>query len=119
MDERDKVLRETLSSLNLKPKIIKTDAKSSYKNVTKEVFPRATHEIYNRAQAQRLRDRLHENKNKKKFDPMFSLNHMCARLRADIRRLTRRSWCTTKKPERLQRHLDIFLGQFALESARL
>jgi hypothetical protein len=33
------------------------------------------------------------------FDPLFSLNHTCAMLRANINRLFRRTWCTTKKPE--------------------
>jgi hypothetical protein len=34
-------------------------------------------------------------------DPLFSLNHTCAMLRANINRLFRRTWCTTKLKERL------------------
>ncbi len=41
-------------------------------------------------------------------DPLFSLNHTCAMLRANISRLFRRSWNTTKCIERLQCHLDIY-----------
>ena len=42
------------------------------------------------------------------FDPLFSLNHTCAMLRANINRLFRRTWCTTKKPENLTEHLWIY-----------
>ena len=43
------------------------------------------------------------------FDPLFSLNHSCAMIRANINRLFRRTWCTTKKKECLQDHLDLYL----------
>ncbi len=43
------------------------------------------------------------------FDPLFILNHSCAMLRANINRLIRKTWCTTKRPARLQMHLDIFI----------
>lgn len=46
---------------------------------------------------------------KLKFDPMFSLNHTCAMLRANINRLFRRTWCTTKKPDRLEQHLAVYV----------
>lgn len=46
---------------------------------------------------------------KKYFDPIFILNHSCAMLRANLNRLIRRTWCTTKKAERLQMHLDVFI----------
>ena len=46
---------------------------------------------------------------KKKYDPIFILNHTCAMLRAGVNRLIRKTWCTTKKPERLQMHLDIYI----------
>ena len=42
------------------------------------------------------------------FDPLFSLNHTCAKFRADINRLFRRTWCTTKKMERLTDHLTVY-----------
>ena len=44
-----------------------------------------------------------------RFDPLFSLNHTCAMLRANINRLFRRTWCTTKKRERLEQHLAVYL----------
>ena len=42
------------------------------------------------------------------FDPLFSLNHTCAMLRANINRLFRRTWCSTKKAICLQYHLEIY-----------
>ena len=43
------------------------------------------------------------------FDPLFAVNHTCAMLRANINRLIRKTWCTTKDPKRLKDHLDIFM----------
>ena len=43
------------------------------------------------------------------FDPLFSLNHTCAMLRANINRLFRRTWCTTKKAECLKQHLAVYV----------
>lgn len=45
---------------------------------------------------------------KLKWDPIFSLNHTCAMLRANINRLFRKTWCTTKKPDRLNAHIMIY-----------
>lgn len=45
-------------------------------------------------------------------DPLFILNHSCAMLRANINRLIRKTWCTTKRPERLQQHLDVFIDYY-------
>ncbi|MBX2987215.1 MAG: IS1 family transposase [Bdellovibrionaceae bacterium] len=42
------------------------------------------------------------------FDPLFSLNHTCAMMRANINRLFRRTWCTTKKKERLALHIALY-----------
>ncbi len=35
------------------------------------------------------------------FDPLFSLNHTCAMFRDHLKRLSRRTWCTTKNIDRL------------------
>lgn len=42
------------------------------------------------------------------YDPLFSLNHTAAMLRANINRLFRKTWCTTKKRERLIDHLYLY-----------
>ncbi len=41
-------------------------------------------------------------------DPLFSLNHTCAMLRANLNRLFRRTWCTTKTKQGLIDHLSIY-----------
>lgn len=46
---------------------------------------------------------------KVQFDPLFIVNHTCAVLRANVNRLIRKTWCTTKDPKRLKDHLDIFM----------
>lgn len=43
------------------------------------------------------------------YDPLFSLNHTFAMLRANINRLNRKTWCTTKKPIRLKDHIDLYV----------
>ena len=42
-------------------------------------------------------------------DPLFCINHTCAMLRDNLKRLSRKTWCTTKKIEMLQKHLNIYL----------
>ena len=42
------------------------------------------------------------------FDELFSLNHTYAMFRANINRLFRKTWNTTKKPERLRIHILIY-----------
>jgi transposase-like protein len=46
---------------------------------------------------------------KLRYDPLFSLNHTCAMLRANINRLFRRTWCTTKKAACLRQHLAVYV----------
>ena len=41
-------------------------------------------------------------------DPLFSLNHTYAMIRDNIKRLTRRTWCTTKKLANLDYMLHIY-----------
>ena len=42
------------------------------------------------------------------YDPLFSINHTFAMKRANINRLIRKTWCTTKKTGNLQHHLMIY-----------
>lgn len=46
---------------------------------------------------------------KVEFDPLFSINHTLAMLRANINRLIRKTWCTTKDPTRLKDHIEIYV----------
>ena len=45
---------------------------------------------------------------KKGWDPLFSLNHTCAMNRDRMARLTRKSWCVSKKRESLSDHLAVW-----------
>jgi hypothetical protein len=47
---------------------------------------------------------------KLKFDPLFSLNHTCAMLRANMSRLVRRTWTTTKNKQGLIDHLTLYVS---------
>lgn len=42
-------------------------------------------------------------------DPLFTLNHTLAMCRANINRLFRKTWCTTKRPDRLAAHLELYM----------
>lgn len=42
------------------------------------------------------------------WDPLFSLNHTAAMFRANMNRLFRRTWCTTKIPQGLRDHLALY-----------
>ena len=43
------------------------------------------------------------------FDPIFSINHTAAMLRANMSRLIRRTWCTTKRAEKLLCHISLYV----------
>ena len=43
-------------------------------------------------------------------DPLFYINHTLAMMRANINRLIRKTWCTTKDPARLRDHLAIYMS---------
>ncbi len=44
------------------------------------------------------------------YDPLFSLNHTCAMFRANLNRLFRRTWCTTKNKQGLIDHLSLYVA---------
>lgn len=48
-------------------------------------------------------------------DPIFSLNHTFAMLRANINRLFRRTWCTSKRRDRLSLHVALYAARHNLE----
>jgi hypothetical protein len=41
-------------------------------------------------------------------DPIFTLNHTCAMVRANINRLFRKTWCTSKRIECLEMHIALY-----------
>ncbi len=84
---------------------IKSDQNPHYERDVKEFFPKSK---YVQFPGQRGAKTGQGELKKIGFDPLFSLNHTCAKMRADINRLIRKTWCTTKKAENLYYHLAIF-----------
>ena len=83
---------------------IKTDENPHYHNDVKKHFPVSRHITYKGRKGAIVGQ---GELKKIGFDPLFDLNHTCATLRARMNRLFRRTWCTTKKPERLDLHLAL------------
>jgi hypothetical protein len=83
----------------------KSDQNPYYPEDVRRHFPMAVHETY---KGQRGSITGQGELKKIRFDPIFSLNHTCAMTRANINRLFRKTWCTTKIPERLADHFAIY-----------
>ena len=43
------------------------------------------------------------------FDPLFSFNHTAAMLRANVNRLFRKTWCISKRADRLRLHIALYV----------
>lgn len=77
-----------------------SDKKANYPKAILKAFPEAI------LKASLARGKKHS----EDFDPLFGVNHMASVLRHDVSRLSRRSWVTTKRPDRLQAHLDLYIA---------
>ena len=89
------------------PELIGTsDSHTLYPSLFKKTFPKGKH-----IQVKGVRGCIVGQGELKKisYDPLFSLNHTCAMFRANVNRLIRRTWCTTKKMNFLQDHLDLYV----------
>jgi transposase-like protein len=107
-DERAKGLRllmGDIQSAGLAPKIFKSDQCPRYPTAVAKAFPAAVHETYKGRRGCVVGQ---GELNAGGFDPLFSLNHTAAMYRDNLKRLARRTWCTTKRPDRLQDLLDMY-----------
>ncbi|MBO9668375.1 MAG: hypothetical protein J7501_16370 [Bdellovibrio sp.] len=108
IDERQKCRRQLFEEI--KPFltdncILRSDENPHYKNDVKKFFPNSEHKTYLGRQGCVVgQGELKAGG----FDPLFSLNHTYAMKRANVNRLFRRTWNTTKKPERLALHLAVY-----------
>ena len=101
-DDRPAALRRLLTVIKRtagEDITLKSDESPRYPKYVGEVLPRASHVTYKGRRGcvvgqGELKRGGH--------DPLFSLNHTCAMARDRIKRLSRRTWCTTKRPDRLQ-----------------
>ncbi len=98
------VLKEVEGAL-LPDAKIKSDEHKFYPPAIKNIFPKAYHLRFLGAKST-----ISGQGELKKLikDPLFSVNHTLAMLRANINRLFRRTWCTTKKASALKDHLDLY-----------
>lgn len=107
-DQREEAANSMWSELKpciVDTPLIVTDQNPKYSNWIRPHFPKATHKAYKGrrgcvvGQGELKRGG---------FDPLFELNHTAAMLRANINRLFRRTWCTTKLKERLEDHIALY-----------
>lgn len=99
------LLFATLRSLVHEDAQIRSDSHPAYPGIVKKHFPQARHVTFlSRRGANTGGGELKEGA----FDPLFALNNTCACLRMRITRLLRKTWYTTKRPDRLRSHLYIY-----------
>ena len=84
---------------------IRSDSNPYYPGDVKRFFPYATHETVLGGRSSTTGQ---GELKKLKWDPIFSLNHTCAMLRAHICRLMRKTWCTTKRKDQLEGHIALY-----------
>ena len=85
--------------------VIKSDMNPHYVKDVERHFPKATHRAF---KGKRGAVTGQGELKKIKDDPLFSLNHTFAMTRANINRLVRETWCTSKKLKRLEYHLALY-----------
>jgi transposase-like protein len=107
-DDRARARKELFNEL--KPIValgatIKSDSSPHYVEDVKNFFPGCLHL---RVLGERGAITGQGELKKVEFDPIFDLNHTFAMFRANISRLIRKTWCTTKRIERLKDHLSIY-----------
>ena len=108
-DHRKAGLTALFNDLNgfLNPKItISSDECSFYNGVVRQFFPRA---IVTQHTGKKGSVAGQGELKKTRFDPIFSINHTFAMLRANVSRLIRKTWNTTKKVSCLICHLNIYV----------
>ena len=103
--EARRILFSKIKELVAEDALIKSDSNPHYPEDVKTFFPKAKHVQY---EGKRGSLGGQGELKKVKFDPLFSLNHTCAMLRANVNRLIRKTWCTTKRADRLRSHLMIY-----------
>jgi len=100
----ESVMKEIKPYLGREP-LFESDEHQRYPYWIKKYFPHSEHKTF---KSERSCVVGQGELKKVNFDPLFIINHTCAMLRANINRLIRKTWCTTKSIDRLKDHLDIF-----------
>ena len=109
IDEREETaqnLFKTVSGLFSEKGEILSDRNPKYPKWIRSVFPDVTHRtVKGRRGCVTGQGELKSGG----YDPLFPLNHTCAMLRANVNRLTRKTWCITQRPDRLYAHLMLYI----------
>ena len=109
-DQRQDVLRGLFKKISEKlthNPTLYSDKHPYYKPIINQYFPNSTYHQIKGIQAT-VNGQGELKKNAR--DPLFCINHTLAMLRANINRLIRKTWCTTKDPARLADHLAIYVS---------
>lgn len=101
-----KHLFQQLQPIVLAEALFESDEHNFYPEMLSRYFPQALHKRYKGGRSCIAGQ---GELKKLKYDPLFTLNHNFAMLRANINRLFRKTWCTTKLPEMLMHHLYIYM----------
>ena len=105
-------LFKTLTPIVAPSALIESDEHKNYPHHVKRYFPKSDFKTFHSIKGCVAgQGELKRTTN----DPLFAINHTCAMLRANINRLIRRTWCTSKNNIMLKRHLDIFITYYNLE----
>ena len=107
-DERDAKAHELFSEVSavIDPEAtFWTDMDKKYPGWIQAHFPKAIHQTVKSRKACVAGQ---GEMKKGSFDPLFAFNHTAAMCRANISRLVRRTWATSKKKERLELHLELY-----------
>lgn len=107
-DHRPLAFKEVFSNLrtHLNPEIeIESDESPRYPRWVESYFPQSSYKRYKGRRGCVVGQGELKGGGR---DPLFSLNHTCAMFRANVNRLFRRTWCTTKDVKYLQMHLNLY-----------
>lgn len=113
-DESEKCIRSLLENIQLDNTdfIVRSDAKLSYQKLVKQIFPGIKHEVFvAKVNKEKRKEYKYTNQEKRIFDPLFRVNQRAAKFRDHIKRMTRKSWCTTKRIENLERQLNLYIAR--------
>ena len=108
-DERAQKREQLFSELKTQvcaTAIVKSDQNPHYIESVRKYFPQCVHKTYKGRRGCVVGQGELKSGG---YDPIFSLNHTFAMKRANINRLFRRTWNTTKKPERLDLHIAMYV----------
>ncbi len=95
--------------------IIKSDMHKTYPKFVTKYFPSAEYRTYHGGRSCVAGQ---GELKRKGFDPIFTLNHTCAMLRDTLNVLVRKTWCSTKRPDHLQRLLNIAIAYYNFKYLR-